>query len=128
MSEQSTTGRFDIDLTPAEGLLPGSSRFEFEKTWTGGIEGSSRGVMLSAGDPSTGSAGYVAVEAFVGTIEGRHGRLAFQQLGAMHEGEESLTYVIVPGSGTEELAGATGTVILDASDGDHRVTVQLRLP
>lgn len=119
-------GRFDIDLGPAEPVLDGTGRFDFTKTWEGDVAGTGRGVMLSAGDPGAGAAGYVALETFTGTIAGRRGSLAFSQHGAMSGGGDDLTYAVVPGSGTDELAGATGTVELDTTGGDHRVVIMLR--
>lgn len=122
------SGRFDIDIAPADALLAGTGRFDFTKTWTGGITGTSAGVMLSGGDPSTGAAGYVAIERFDGSIEERTGTILFQQFGSMLDGADVLRYGIVPGSGTEGLAGVTGEVVLDAADGDHKVVLRLRLP
>lgn len=48
---KSTDATFDIDLAGADALLEGTGRFDFTKTWAGGLDGTSRGVMLSAGDP-----------------------------------------------------------------------------
>ncbi|MCI2957836.1 DUF3224 domain-containing protein [Agromyces atrinae] len=127
MTELTVSGRFDIDIAPAGALLPNTGRFDFTKTWTGGIEGASAGVMLSAGDPASGTAGYVAIEAFEGSIDGRTGTITFQQLGSMVDGTEALRYEIVPGSGTGDLTTATGELVLDVADGDHSVVLRLRL-
>lgn len=122
MSE--TSASFTIDLQSGEPALDGTARFDFTKTWTGGLTGRGVGVMLSAGDPQSGQAGYVALETFNGTIDGRTGTVAFQQFGVMSgAGEPSLDYVIVPGSGTGDLVGITGTIHLDVVDGDHQVTL-----
>jgi hypothetical protein len=76
--------------------------------------------MLSAGDPARRSAGYVALEAFEGTLGGRAGGFAFQQLGVMRPDVQELTYLVVPGSGTGDLAGLDGALALDISaDGTH---------
>lgn len=127
MTELMISGRFDVNVTPADALLSGTGRFDFTKTWTGGITGTSAGVMLSGGDPSTGAAGYVAIELFEGAIDGRTGTVAFQQFGTMFDGTEVLRYEVIPGSGTGELATVTGEVVLDAANGDHKVTLRLRL-
>ena len=120
MSE-TTHAAFTIDLQPADPVVANTQRFEFHKSWSGGMQGSGSGVMLSAGDPSTGSAGYVAIETFTGSIGGRSGSLAFQQFGTMSGGDPVLRYEVVPGSGTEGLAGVSGTIELDVVDGEHRV-------
>ena len=117
-------GMFEIDLVPGEPELDGRvSRFTFTKTWSGELAGRSVGVMLSGGDPAAGAAGYVVLEAFDGTVDGRTGGFLFQQFGVMDEGGPRVRYEIVPGSGTGELAGIRGTLDLDLVSGDHRVTL-----
>ena len=83
--------------------------------------------MLTAGDPETGSAGYIASELFEGSLGGRTGTLALQQLGTMTGGAPALQYVIVPGSGTGDLAGTTGTLEIGEihDDGRHEVRFTL---
>ena len=113
---------FVIEITPSEGLLPSTGRFDFAKVWSGGAEGASKGVMLSAGDPAKGTAGYVALEVFQGRIGSHAGTVAFQQFGTMAGGEQRLTYEVVPGSGTADLIGATGELHLTVDeDGQHHV-------
>lgn len=118
---------FTVQMSPGEQLPAAEGRFDLAKTWAGQIEGTSQGVMLTAGDPSSGSAGYVATETFEGTVDGRRGTLALQQLGAMDEGEPTLHYVIAPGSGTDELAGLTGSLTVGTVHDDGRHEVQLEL-
>jgi hypothetical protein len=56
---------------------------------------------------------------FEGTLSGLAGGFAFQQLGVMCPGMQELTYLVVPGSGSD-LAGLDGTLSLDiATDGTH---------
>ena len=121
------TAQYTVAITPGEPLLEGTGRFGFEKTWTGGLEGTSSGLMLTGGDPASGSAGYVALEVFTGTLDGRRGSVTFQQSGAMDGGEPDLLYLIVPGSGTEDLAGVRGSVTVEGIDDDgvHEVSVAL---
>ncbi|MGP9539294.1 DUF3224 domain-containing protein [Brachybacterium sp. AOP43-C2-M15] len=121
------TGSFTVQMTPAEALPGADGRFDLVKTWTGGLEGTSHGLMLTAGDPASGSAGYIASETFEGAIDGRRGTVALQQLGIMDAGEPVLHYVLAPGSGTGELEGATGTLVIGTidEDGVHQVTLEL---
>lgn len=118
---------FTVDLRPGEDLPAAGARFDLSKTWRGGLEGSSTGVMLTAGDPATGNAGYIAIELFDGELDGRRGTLALQQLGTMAGGEPTLEYVIAPGSGTGELSGLTGMLTIGAidDDGTHHVSLAL---
>ncbi|HJB11046.1 MAG TPA: DUF3224 domain-containing protein [Candidatus Brachybacterium merdavium] len=122
-----STATFTIEMHPGQSLIDGSARFDFTKTWNGALEGTSHGAMLTAGDPATGSAGYVALEIFDGTLEGRGGTIALQQLGTMDAGEPQLQFVLAPGSGTGELAGVTGTLTIESvgDDGVHQVGVAL---
>lgn len=128
MSNQVASAEFDIDLAPAAADLPTTGRFDFTKTWRGAVEGVSRGFMASAGDPADGEAGYVALEEFEGAIDGRRGKLVFQQLGSMHAGEQELRYAVVPGSGTGELTGIAGEIELNREDGKHLVELSYSLP
>lgn len=115
-------GAFQIEMVPGRSELEGrASRFTFTKTWTGEIEGTSSGVMISGGDPASGSAGYVALEAFDGMVGARSGGFLYQQFGRMTEGTQELLYQVVPGSGTGELAGVSGTLAMTIVDGEHRV-------
>ena len=59
-------GTFDVKTSPLAGddatanTLIG--RYALIKQFHGDLEATSKGEMLAAGDPSTGSAGYVAIE------------------------------------------------------------------
>jgi Protein of unknown function (DUF3224) len=122
-----TTAMFIIDMKPAEPVLDSTGRFDFTKAWSGGVEGTGRGVMLSGGDPQQGDAGYVAFEMFEGSIDGHRGTVLFQQFGSMHAGNYALRYEIVPGSGTGDLEGILGEVDLKIDDGHHNVTLRYRI-
>lgn len=130
MTEMSGSGEaraeFEIELTPGEALLPGTGRFDFTKTWRGDLAGTSQGVLLSAGDPASGRAGYVALETFEGELFGDRGAFVLQQHGIL-DGGAVLTYGIVPGSGTGQLAGISGTVDLSVDDEGHRVRLSYAL-
>ncbi len=123
MSEHTTNAQFSIELTPVEAILEHTGRMDFTKSWTGSMAGVSHGVMLSGGDPRSGSAGYVAMEVFTGSVDGRTGGFAVQQFGIMNGGAVELRYEIAPGSGTGELTGMTGSIKLDVVDGVHEVTL-----
>ncbi|GAA4892567.1 DUF3224 domain-containing protein [Tessaracoccus lubricantis] len=117
---------FEIEITPVDGVLPTTSRFDFAKVWQGAAQGVSKGVMVSAGDPASGTAGYVAMEVFEGTLDGRRGTVAFQQFGSMRGGGQDLRYEIVPGSGSDQLEDVTGTLHLEIDgEGVHHITFEL---
>lgn len=115
-------GTFDVALAPAPAELEGAvTRSELRKSFHGELQGESEGIMLSAGDPSAGSAGYVAMEVVHCLLHGRRGSFAFVQLGLMQTGSHTLHYEIVPGSGGADLEGITGSLELAIeADGTHR--------
>jgi hypothetical protein len=122
-------GTFEVELTPGPAELGGAAaRFDLAKTFHGDLEGSGRGLMFSAGDPSVGEAGYVAIETVEGTLAGRSGSFAMQQFGTMSGGAQTLRYEVVPGSGQGELAGIAGALDLTIEDdGTHRYALEYEL-
>ena len=115
-------GTFDVTLRPGTAELEGAvDRFELSKTFHGDIQAVGSGVMLSAGDPGAGAAGYVAIETVRGRLGEQEGSFALQQFGSMHDGSQTLYYEVVPGSGSGQLTGITGRLHLDIDgDGTHR--------
>lgn len=112
-------GTFEVHLDPTESPVEGMAMLALSKVFSGDLVGSAEGTMLSAGDPSTGSAGYVALEVVTGSIGGRTGIFALQQFGTMHAGDQHLHYEVVPGSGRADFAGLTGTFTLTITDDVH---------
>ena len=51
-----------------------------------------------------------------------------QQLGTMSGGDQQITYVVAPGSGTGDLAGISGRLDLDIRDGQHHYDLVYELP
>lgn len=123
-----TSAQFTVTMAPQPALLPSTGRFDMSKEWTGAIRGTSTGVMLSAGDPSQDSAGYVALETVTGSLDGRAGTFALAQFGTMADGAMALRYEIVPGSGTVDLIGLQGSIDILSSEGVHEVVVRYSLP
>lgn len=121
-------GTFEVSLTPGSPELDGRiARFDLRKTFAGDIEGTAAGVMLSAGDPATGSAGYVAVEVVDARIGDRRGTFAMQQFGQLAGGAQVLHYEVVPGSGTGAFTGISGRLELTIDDGVHRYVLSYDL-
>jgi hypothetical protein len=128
MSEHAR-GTFAVTITPRAPDDSGFAQLDLVKQWQGDLDGTSAGLMLSAGDPAAGTAGYVALEVVEGSLHGRAGSFAFQQLGVMHGGGQELRYDVVPGSGTGDLAGLTGSLELTIEDdGTHRYDLGYALP
>jgi len=116
-------GTFEVQLpalplhdAEADALL---GRRAIDKQFSGDLEGTSKGEMLSAGTAVQGSAGYVAIEKVTGTLQGRAGTFVLQHSGTMTRGAPQLVITVVPDSGTGELTGLSGTMAIDIVDGKH---------
>ena len=127
---QHATGTFEVKMTPQDDKTGDASmgRMTFEKQWQGEIQGTSTGQMLTGGDVKTGSAGYVAIEKFTGSVKGRKGTLIFQHSATMTAGKGDLTITVVPSSGTEELKGITGQLTIKIENGKHFFDFDYSLP
>ena len=89
------------------------------KEFSGDIVGTSEAQMITAFTGTPGSAGYVAIEHFEGSVDGKSGSFVLQHSGVMNRGDTLLTVVIVPDSGGGELAGILGTLEIDSDEGQH---------
>lgn len=100
-----------------------------DKAFSGDLDGTARTQFTSAFDPATGVGTYVAMESFRGTLGGRSGAFNLAH-SATTTGSDRLhpLVVVVPGSGTDELAGLTGTgEVVVEPDGTHRLTLDYAL-
>ena len=126
------SGTFEVKLAPqpaAPGLEAAKlGRQTIDKRFSGDLDGTSLGEMLSAGSPAQGSAGYVAIERITGTLHGKRGSFVLQHSGTMNRGAPSLTINVVPDSGTGELVGLTGAMIIIITDGKHSYDFAYSLP
>ena len=123
------TGTFDVELTPQPSEGNGTpGRMLIAKQLHGDLEGTSRGEMLAAMTAVDGSAAYVAIEEFQGTVHGRSGTFALQHSGTMTRGAQELSVRVVPDSGTGELTGIAGEMTIEIADGAHSYALDYTLP
>jgi Protein of unknown function (DUF3224) len=127
------SGTFEVKLnvqkadnTAAERAKLG--RMSIEKQFHGDLEGTSAGEMLSVGTEVKGSAGYVAMERVSGTLHGRAGTFALQHSGTMKRGEPRLSVTVVPDSGTGELVGIEGKLMIKIVEKKHFYEFEYALP
>jgi hypothetical protein len=97
----------------------GLGRMLIDKTFSGELQGRSQGQMLSYGSPTSGSAGYVALEKVSGSLHGRNGTFVLQHSGTMDRGRASLNLTVVPDSGTDSLLGLRGEMEIIIEGGRH---------
>lgn len=128
-------GTFEVKIAPLafeEGVAPGKDaemgRMSIDKVFQGDLEGTGHGQMLTAGVVSTGSGVYVAVEKVAGKLQGREGSFLLHHRGVMTRGTPSLEVVVVPESGTGQLAGIAGTFKIVIDEGKHFYELDYTLP
>jgi hypothetical protein len=124
-------GEFDVKLiprTPQSDDEPTIGRLFLDKQYHGELSGPSKGDMLSNQTASTGAAVYVAVERFSGTLQGRSGSFVMAHVGTMTREGQKLNVIIVPGSGTDQLAGIDGTMMIRIADKKHFYEIDYTLP
>jgi hypothetical protein len=113
-------GTFEVKLTPQEdksGAIVG--QMTIDKQFHGDIEGSSKGLMIMASTSVSGSAGYVALERVEASVNDRNGTFYLQHNGIMNRGEGTLTVVVIPDSGTNQLTGLSGSLKITIENGKH---------
>lgn len=128
-------GPFEVTLAPLEthGALSADAaarigRLSIDKRYSGPLEGTGRGEMLTAGTNTKGSAAYVAIERFTGTLDGRRGGFSLRHAGVATAAAQQLAITIVPDSGTEGLRGIAGTMQIDIVDRKHSYALEFTLP
>jgi len=120
---KTATGTFSVKIGPLSQYNTSQdaklARMSIDKQFNGDLVGTSQGEMLSAGTDIKGSAGYVAIERVTGTLNDRSGSFVLQHNATMTRGAPYLNIVVIPDSGTGELAGLTGTMHIAIDKGNH---------
>lgn len=126
------SGTFEVKLAPqtaATGIEAAKlGRMTIDKQFAGELDAHSLGEMLATKTEVEGSAGYVAMERVVGTLQGRKGSFALMHFGVMNRGVPQLTLKVVPDSGTEELIGINGDMAIEITKGQHFYHFDFTLP
>lgn len=119
----SANGTFTVTLQPltAHDGSPAAvvSRRSIDKVFSGDLAGTSIGEMLAAMGGEKGSAGYVAMEKVTGTLFGKAGSFVLQHSSTMNRGAPTQSITVVPDSGTGELTGLRGSMIITIAGGVH---------
>ena len=117
------SGTFEIRVTPQ---MPGDKsagmaigRMSIDKQFQGDLKGTSKGEMLAVRTDVKDSAGYVAMEQVNGTLNGHTGTFTLQHSGTMTRGAPQLSVTVIPDSGTGELKGLSGRMMIVIADGKH---------
>jgi Protein of unknown function (DUF3224) len=127
------SGSFEVKIEPqnadnAPARESGLGRMSIDKQFHGDLEATSKGEMLSFMNRDAGSGGYVALERVTGTLGGRSGSFVLEHNATMDHGAPMLNIIVVPGSGTGELAGISGTMKIRIESGKHFYDFDYTLP
>jgi hypothetical protein len=125
-------GEFEVKLSPQPAdVAPAGetiSRMLLDKKFHGPLDATSKGQMLAVRTKVTGSAGYVAMEMVVGSLDGKSGSFVLQHSGTMNRGVPLLALSVVPDSGSGELAGIAGNMEIIIAEGKHSYRFEYSLP
>ena len=127
----SIRGPFEVKTLPqapeSDAAFAAVGRLLLDKRFHGELEAVSHGQMLAVG----GQAGwgvYVAIEKVEGTLGGRRGNFVLYHNGTMTPADgQRLSVTVAPLSGTDELAGLSGTMAIEIVDGQHFYTFDYTL-
>jgi len=131
-SAMSARGTFDVTMIPQAPDTSAAgpfSRLVMDKRYHGDLEATGQGQMLAFQSAVEGSAGYVAMESVSGSLAGRAGTFALQHVGAMKQGAIAVfTVTIVPDSGTGDLTGIAGELVITFEGSRHLYELRYTLP
>jgi hypothetical protein len=129
------TGTFAVKIVPAVasalGQEAGLGSMTIDKTFSGDLEGTSKGEMLTGSTESTGSMAYVAMERVTGKLKGRSGSFLLMHNASMLKTDPKsggMQITVVPHSGTDELTGLSGKMTITIEGGKHSYDVEYELP
>jgi hypothetical protein len=127
------SGPFDVKfeqqkIDNPQAQAAGIGRLSLDKQYHGVLAAVGKGEMLATGDGQKSGA-YVAIERVTGTLQGRSGSFALVHHAVMNHGvPQSWSVTVVPDSGTEQLAGLSGTMTITIDGGKHFYDFHYTLP
>lgn len=115
--------KFDVTTLPqapeANSDFAAVARLLLDKRFHGALDAVSRGQMLAIGGEG-GWGVYVAIEKVEGTLDGRRGSFILYHNGTMSpEDGQRLEVTVAPRSGQGELAGISGHMEIEITEGRH---------
>ena len=121
-------GPFTVTLTPQDSPADAPvARMLLYKEFHGDLEAIAHGEMMAAHEPLTGAGVYVAIDRVTGTLHGRSGSFLIAHRGIRNADGQELSIVIVPGSGTGQLTGITGSLGIEIVGKEHFYSVEYEL-
>ena len=122
-------GTFDVTITPQQTADDAPvARMTLYKEFHGDLEAVANGEMIAAHEPLTGAGVYVAIDRAHRHAARQGGQLPLRaSRHAQRRRAVSSTIVIVPGSGTGQLTGITGTIGIEIVEKKHFYTIDYEL-
>ena len=120
------SGSFEVKLEPQEDSVK-VGRTSIDKQYEGDLAGTGKGQMLSHREPNSGSAVYVALEHFEGSLSGKKGGFSLYHVGTMKGSGSTLEVKIVDESGYGELEGISGNMSIDVREEGHYYALTYRM-
>ena len=124
-------GRFEVKGTPQPTdettQKLGAMRMTFDKRFEGSLEATSIASMMGVMNMALGSGAYVAIEQLTGKLDGREGTFCLQHSSTMTRGKPSQSVLVIPDSGTGQLTGLSGSMIIDIVDKQHFYTFEYEI-
>ena len=119
MSNLVAKGEFEVTIEPQIDSSFQTGRMTIDKTFSGDLQASSQGQMLSHRTEVEGSAGYVAIEHVDGELDGKKGKFTLQHSSIMEQGKQTQNIFVIPDSATGELKGLQGNMLIIIENGKH---------
>jgi hypothetical protein len=129
MTTRRASGSFTVKMRPPDDSAKGEfALLRLDKQFDGGLKGTSIVEMLASNGGDQPSGGYVALERFTGTLDGKTGAFIMQHSGTMAPGRMHIDVQVTPGSGSGDLAGIEGRLTLRAEGKQHFYELDYTLP
>jgi hypothetical protein len=126
-------GTFEVKMgqadTPEIGKAAGLGTMTIDKTWSGDITGTSKGVMTHAAVEK--AMAYVALEKMDVAISGKAGTFLFMHRATIMSDDPAsavLEVTVVPNSGTGALKGIDGKLTITIDKSGHSYDFEYTLP
>ncbi|MFJ6795210.1 DUF3224 domain-containing protein [Streptomyces sp. NPDC091268] len=104
-----------------DGAFPRLARAAVTNAFTGGVTAEATTCAYTIVYTGEGVGGFTGVELLSGSIEGREGTFALEERGTFDATGTDCRFEVVPGSGTGELAGLSGSGSFRAVTGEASV-------
>lgn len=127
-------GMFEVRIAPQSPDNPPAQaaalvRLSIDKRYSGPLDATGQGEMLAEGGGNRKDGAYVALERVTGTLHGHKGSFVLVHRALMRDGTpHEWTVAVVPGSGTDALAGLEGSMRITIEQGMHLYDLEYSLP